>query len=79
MDISNFGVKYQFSSDYFSHLLMSVCYQMDCSIPGLPVHHQHLELAQTHGHPVSDAIQPSHPLLAPSSPVLNLSQHQGLC
>ena len=33
---------------------------MDCSTPGLPVHHQLPELAQTHVHGVSDAIQPSH-------------------
>ena len=36
---------------------------MDCSTPGLPVHHQLLELAQTHVHRVGDAIQPSHPLI----------------
>ena len=47
-------------------------------MPGLPVHHQLLELAQTHVHQVSDAIQPSHPLSSPSPPVLNFSQHQGL-
>ena len=51
---------------------------MDCSTPGFPVHHYLLESAQTHVHSVSDAIQPSHPLLPPSPPVLNLSQHQGL-
>ena len=51
---------------------------MDCSMPGLPVHHQLLELAQTHVHRVGDAIQPSHPLLSPSPPVFNLSQHQSL-
>ena len=51
---------------------------MDCSIPGFPVHHQLLELAQTHIHPVSDAIQPSHALSSPSPPTFNLSQHQGL-
>ena len=51
---------------------------MDRSIPGFPVHHQLLELAQTPVHQVSDAIQPSHPLLAPSPPALDLSQHQGL-
>jgi len=39
---------------------------MDCSMPGFPVHHELLELAQTHGHRVGDAIQPSHPLLSPS-------------
>ena len=47
-------------------------------MPGFPVHHQLLELAQTHVHQVSDAIQPSYPLLSPSPPAFNLSQHQGL-
>ena len=51
---------------------------MDCSRPGLPVHHQLLEFTQTHVHQVSDAIQPSHPLSSPSSPAFDLSQHQGL-
>ena len=49
---------------------------MDCSTPGFPVHHQLLELAQTHVHRVGDAVQPSHPLSSPSPPALNLSQHQ---
>ena len=47
-------------------------------MPGFPVLHQLLELAQTHVHQVSDAIQPSHPLLSPSPSTFNLSQHQGL-
>ena len=51
---------------------------MDCSMPGLPVHHQLPELTQTHVHWVGDAIQPSHPLPFPSPPALNLYQHQGL-
>ena len=51
---------------------------MNRSTPGLPVHHQLLEFTQTHIHHVSDAIQPSHPLLSPSLPALNPSQHQGL-
>ena len=51
---------------------------MDCSTPGLPVHHQLPEPAQTHVHRVSDAIQPSHPLSSPYPPAFNLSQHQGL-
>ena len=38
------------------------CYPMDCSTPGFPVLHHLLELAQTHVHWISDAIQPSHPL-----------------
>ena len=51
---------------------------MDCSMPGFPVHHQLPELAQTHVHQVSDAIQSSHPLSSPSPPAFNISQHQGL-
>ena len=51
---------------------------MDCSTPGFPVHHQLLEIAQTHVCWVGDAIQPSHPLSSPSPPAFNLSQHQGL-
>ena len=56
----------------------TLCDPTDCSMPGLSVHHQLLELAQTHVHWVSDAIQPSHPLSSPSPPTFNLSQHQGL-
>ena len=51
---------------------------MDCSTPGFPVHHQLLELVQTHVHWDSDAIQPSHPLPSPSLPTFNLSQHHYL-
>ena len=49
---------------------------MNCSMPGLPVHHQLPEFTQTHIHRVSDAIQPSHPLSSPSLPALNPSQRQ---
>ena len=66
----------QFSS--VTHLCPTLCDLMDCSTPGLPVHHQLPELAQTHVHRVGDAIQPSHPLLSPSPPAFNLSQHQDL-
>ena len=45
---------------------------MDCSTAGFPVHHQLPEPTQTHVHHVGDAIQPSHPLLAPSPPAFNL-------
>ena len=51
---------------------------MDYSILGFPVYQQLPELAQTHVHPVSDAIQSCHPLSSPSPPAFNLSQHQGL-
>ena len=51
---------------------------MDCSTPGLPVHHQLPEFTQTHVHWVDDAIQPSHPLSFPSPPTFSQSQHQGL-
>ena len=54
-----------------------LCDPMDCNMPGFPVLHHLLEFAQTHVHWVSDAIQPSHPLLSPS-PALTLCHHQGL-
>ena len=56
----------------------TLCNPMNCSMPGLPVHHQLPEFTQTHVHRVSDAIQPSHPLSSPSPPAPNPSQHQGL-
>ena len=65
-----------FSSVQFSSVTRScstLCDPMDCSTPGFPVHHQFLELAQTHVHQVGDAIQASHPLLSPAPP-----QHHGL-
>ena len=55
----------------------TLCNPMDCSTPGLPVLHHLPWFAQTHVHWVSNAFQPSHPLLPPS-PALNLFQHQGL-
>ena len=55
----------------------TLCDLMDCSMPGLSVLHHLPEVAQTHVHRVSDAIQPSHPLSSPSPPAFNLSQHQG--
>ena len=57
---------------------LTLCDPMDCSMPGLPVHHQLLKFTQTHVHWVGDAIQPSHPLLSPSPPAFSLYQHQGL-
>ena len=56
----------------------TLCDPMNCSTPGLPVHHQLPEFTQTHVHQVSDAIQPSHSLSSPSPPALNPSQHQSL-
>ena len=67
---------FQFSSIVQSCLTLYIL--MDCSTPGLPVHHQLLELTQTHAHLVSDAIQPSHPLSSPSPPAFNLPQHHDL-
>ena len=58
-------------------LSVTLCDPMDCSTPGLPVHHQLPEPTQTHVHLASDAIQPPHPLSSPSS-AFSLSQHQGL-
>ena len=66
----------QFSS--VAQSCLTLCDSMNCSMPGLPVHHQLPEFTQTHVHRVSDAIQPSHPLPSPSSPAPNPSQHQGL-
>ena len=65
---------HQFSS--VTQLCSTLWDPMDCSTPGLPVHHQLLEFTQTHVHWVSDAIQPSHPPLSPSPPTFNLSQQQ---
>ena len=71
-------------SRYFSVQFSSVtqscptlCNPVDCSPPGLPVHHQLRKFTQTHVHWVGDAIQPSHPLWSPS-PAFSFSQHQGL-
>ena len=62
----------QFSS--VAQSCLTLCDPMNHSMPGLPVHHQFLEFTQTHVHRVSDAIQPSHPLLSPSPPAPNPSQ-----
>ena len=56
----------------------TLCDPLDWSMLGFPVHRQLLELAQTHVYQLSDAIQPSHPLLSPSPHAFNLSQHQSL-
>ena len=69
----------KYNSVQFSSVAQScptLCNPMNRSTPGLPVHHQLLEFTQTHVHRVGDAIQPSHPLSAPSPPAPNPSQHQ---
>ena len=65
----------QFSS--VAQSCLTLCDPVDCSMPGLPVHHQFPEFTQTHAHRVGDPIQPSHPLLS-ISPAFNLAQNQGL-
>ena len=67
---------YQFSS--VAQLCLTLCNPMNCSTPGLPGMLRLLKFTQTRVHWVSDAIRLSHPLLSPSPPALNLSQHQGL-
>ena len=56
----------------------TLCDPVDCSMPGFPVHHQLLELTQTHAHRIGDGIQSSHSPPSPSPPTSNLSQHQCL-
>ena len=75
----------QWQLDRYSSGIISVQFSgsvvsdpMNCSMPGLPVHHQLLESTQSHVQWVGDAIQPSHPLSSPFPPALNLSQHQSL-
>ena len=64
---------------HFSRSVMSNSLRpINCSTPGLPVHHQLPEFTQTHVHRVSDAIQPSHSLSSPSPPTPNPSQNQSL-
>ena len=75
--IFQFNYKFlQFSS--VAQSCLTLCDPMNCTMLGFPVHHQLPEFTQTHVHWVGDAIQPSHPLLSPSPPAFNLSQHWGL-
>ena len=73
---NNLIINYNQSVSSVSQSCPTLCEPMDCSMPGFPVHHQLLELAQTHVHQVGDAIQPSHPLSSPSPPAFNLSQNR---
>ena len=66
------------SVQFIRSVVSDFCDSKGCSTPGFSVHHQLSELTQTHVHQVGDGIQPSHPLLSPSSPAFNLSQHQRL-
>ena len=66
----------QFSS--VAQSCLTLCDPMDCSMPDFPVHHQLPKLAQTYVHRVSDAIQPSHPVLSPSPPALQSFPASGL-
>ena len=74
--IKSWYLSVQFSS--VAQSCPTLCDPMNCSTPGLPVHHQLREFTQTHVHRFRDAIQPSHPLLSPSTPAPNPSQHQSL-
>ena len=76
LSLGMFQGKFQFSS--VAQSCPTLCDPMNRSTPGLPVHHHLPEFTQTHVHRVSDAIQPSHPLLSPFSPSPNPSQHQSL-
>ena len=70
-----------YTSVQFSPVTQScptLCDPMNCSTPGLHIHHQLPEFTHTHVHRVHDAIQPSHPLLSPLPPAPNPSQHQSL-
>ena len=71
---------FKWLSSFSSYQLFSLTLynSMECSIPGLPIHHQLPEFTQTQVHWVSDAIQTSHPLSSTFPPAFNLSQHQGL-
>ena len=69
-------ISVQFSS--VAQSCLTICNPMNHSTPGLPVRHQLPEFTQTHVHQGSDAIQPSHPLLSPSPPAPNPSQHQNI-
>ena len=73
-----FTMKYSVQFSSVAQSCPTLCYPMDRSTPGLPVHHHLPEFTQTHVHQVSDAIQPSHPLSSSSPPSPNPSQHQSL-
>ena len=71
MESFNIYMMFQFSS--VTQSCLTICNPMDCSTPSFTVYHQLPQLAQTHVHRVSEAIQPSHPLSSPSPPTFDLS------
>ena len=73
-----FNIYFSVQLSSVTQLCLTLCDTMECRTPGLPVHHQLLEVTQTHVRWVGDAIQQSHPLWSPAPPTFNLSQHQGL-
>ena len=77
-DYEVFLVNFRAWFSSLTQLCPTLCDPMNHSTPGLPVHHQLPEFTQTHVHQVCEAIQPSHPLLSPSPPAPNPSQHQSL-
>ena len=76
MHMNSLQKKVQFSS--VAQSCPTLCDPMDCSMPGFPVHHQLLDLVQTHVNWIDDANQPSHPLSSPTPPAFNLPQHRDL-
>ena len=75
----NYSLLKNFSSVQFSSVTQScptLCNPMNCTTPGLPVHHQLPEFTQTHVYRVGDAIQPSYPLSPPSPPAYGVPQSQ---
>ena len=78
-ELGRIRIPFESTINQFSCSVMSdSLWPCDCSTPGLPVHHQLLELTQTHVHWVGGVIQTSHPLSSPSPPTFSDSQHQGL-
>ena len=67
-----------YSVQFSRSVVSDSCNLINCSTPGLPVHHQLPEFTQTHIHRVSDAIQPSHPQPSPFPPAPSPSQNQSL-
>ena len=76
--LKNYAPSPQWGVASFTQSSRTLCDPVDCSTPGLPVHHHLPEPTQTRVHWLGDVIQPSHPLSSPSPPAFNLSQDQGL-